>query len=112
MADWATISSLATAGGTLFLAVATFASATSTSRPEASGSGRERCATRRRTSTRLWSRWPPSARAFSIDLLYTDQHGGQRTISRFAITPTSEERWLASVVRHWTLDTEGPRPIV
>ena len=45
----------------------------------------------------------------SIELLYTDQVGGQRTITRFALVPTGDT-WLASVNRHWYLDWDGPRP--
>jgi hypothetical protein len=45
----------------------------------------------------------------SLELLYTDQVGGQRTISRFNLTPLDEERWIAEVGRHWYLDQEGPR---
>ena len=46
----------------------------------------------------------------TIDLLYSDQVGGQRTISRFTIVPAGEEqtRWLLSVGRHWYLDGERP----
>jgi hypothetical protein len=45
----------------------------------------------------------------SIELLYTDQVGGQRTITRFGLIPTADT-WLASVNRHWYLDWDGPRP--
>jgi hypothetical protein len=51
----------------------------------------------------------------SIELLYTDQVGGQRTISRFNVTPfdrdelSPEENWLASAGRHWYLDGAAPR---
>lgn len=51
----------------------------------------------------------------TIDLMYTDQVGGQRTISRFNVTPvesgegTPEENWLTSAGRHWYLDRAGPR---
>jgi hypothetical protein len=45
----------------------------------------------------------------SIDLLYTDQAGGQRTISRFQVVPVGEDRWTVSVGRHWYLDEMGPR---
>ena len=48
-----------------------------------------------------------------IDLLYGDQDGGQRTISRFSIAQYSgadhEHVWLPAVVSHWYLDREGPR---
>ena len=46
---------------------------------------------------------------FSIELLYTDNVGGQRTISRFAIAPTGDEGWMASVGRHFYLDGHSPR---
>jgi hypothetical protein len=40
-----------------------------------------------------------------IDLLYADHMGGQRSITRFAITPVGEERrWLCGAARHWQLD--------
>jgi hypothetical protein len=45
----------------------------------------------------------------SIELLYSDQVGGQRTISRFMLYPTSDDGWLVSVGRHWHLDQAGPR---
>ena len=44
----------------------------------------------------------------SIELLYTDQVGLQRTITRFGLIPTADS-WLASVHRHWYLDWDGPR---
>lgn len=47
---------------------------------------------------------------FTIDLLYGDHEGGQRTISRFGLTPSeSSPDWLCSVVRHWNLDRSDPR---
>lgn len=46
----------------------------------------------------------------SIDLLYGDHEGGQRTISRFGLAPAdSSPEWLCSVVRHWNLDRSDPR---
>lgn len=45
----------------------------------------------------------------AIELLYTDQVGGQRTISRFGLMPAGEDVWLASLNRHWHLDMPGPR---
>jgi len=44
----------------------------------------------------------------SLELLYTDQIGQQRTITRFGLFPTGES-WLTSVTRHWYLDWDGPR---
>jgi hypothetical protein len=46
---------------------------------------------------------------FTIELLYSDQVGGQRTITRFTVSPAGEDRWLAFVGRHWYLDRAGPR---
>ena len=44
----------------------------------------------------------------SFELLYSDQVGGQRTISRFGLSPWPDETWFAQGVRHWFL--EGPTP--
>jgi hypothetical protein len=44
-----------------------------------------------------------------IDLLYGDQEGGQRTMSRFSIARYSDDEWSPMVVNHWYLDREGPR---
>jgi hypothetical protein len=49
---------------------------------------------------------------FTIDLLYGDQEGGQRTITRFGMVPLQIEgelRWYPSVGRHWSLDRPDPR---
>jgi hypothetical protein len=48
--------------------------------------------------------------ALLVDLLYGDQDGGQRTISRFRLSVRGEgpER-LATVARHWFLDRADPR---
>src|SRR5205807_3560395 len=40
----------------------------------------------------------------SIELLYSDQVGAQRTISRFGLVPAGEDTWIVSVSRHWFLD--------
>ena len=45
----------------------------------------------------------------TIDLLYSDGEGGQRTVSRFALDPGPESDWIASVVRHFNLDRADPR---
>ncbi len=45
----------------------------------------------------------------TVELLYSDQIGRQRAISRFGLTP-ADGSWLASLSRHWYLDWEGPRP--
>jgi hypothetical protein len=51
----------------------------------------------------------------SIDVLYGDHEGGQRTITRFYLTPRphapTDEQWLwmCSTSRHWNIDREDPR---
>jgi hypothetical protein len=56
----------------------------------------------------------------SLDLLYGDHEGGQRTITRFYIVPRDGERashedglepylWICSTSRHWNLDRADPR---
>lgn len=50
-----------------------------------------------------------------VDVLYGDHEGGQRTITRFHVTPRAqvadEEPWLwvCATVRHWNLDRDDPR---
>lgn len=50
-----------------------------------------------------------------VDLLYGDHEGGQRTITRFNITPRrqadaeDEGLWVCATVRHWNLDRADPR---
>lgn len=51
----------------------------------------------------------------TVELLYSDQVGGQRTISRFGLIPgtnpeTGERMWFANLSRHWFLDRVSPRP--
>ncbi|HEX8771106.1 MAG TPA: hypothetical protein VF711_10105 [Acidimicrobiales bacterium] len=52
-----------------------------------------------------------SGQRIGIDLLYADHEGGQRTISRFAVTRPEDGApdWLCSVTRHWNLDRQDPR---
>ena len=45
----------------------------------------------------------------TIDLLYSDQVGGQRTVSRFTLTPVGDDRWNVSAGKHWNLDSVMPR---
>ncbi len=45
----------------------------------------------------------------SIDVLYRDLEGGQRTISRFAAIPLANGAWITAVGRHWNLDRDDPR---
>jgi len=59
-----------------------------------------------------------SGAPLSVDLLYGDHEGGQRTITRFYMVPRprrgedgDDEPWLrlCSVSRHWNLDRADPR---
>ena len=45
----------------------------------------------------------------TVDVLYGDQEGGQRVISRMALRPLDDGRWLAVAGRHWQLDRSDPR---
>jgi hypothetical protein len=51
----------------------------------------------------------------SVDILYGDHEGGQRTITRFYLAPRGESDdrqdwlWRCSTVRHWNLDRPDPR---
>ena len=49
---------------------------------------------------------------FTVELLYGDHEGGQRTITRFGMIPHSSEdacSWFPSVALHWNLDRPDPR---
>jgi len=48
-------------------------------------------------------------RGMTVDLLYEDHEGGQRTITRFALIPDGEGEWMTAVSRHWNLDRDDPR---
>jgi hypothetical protein len=47
-------------------------------------------------------------RRFGIDILYGDHELGQRSITRFSLTPR-DGRWIASVGHHWNVDRPDPR---
>lgn len=51
--------------------------------------------------------------ALAIELLYGDEEGGQRTVTRFALVPHRAEGgplvWMATVGRHWYIDRAAPR---
>jgi hypothetical protein len=66
----------------------------------------------------------------TIDLLYADMNGGQRTVTRLSIMPTpggrsdadvsdtdepypQDHRWIASIGTHWLIDDHAPRrPVI
>jgi hypothetical protein len=46
----------------------------------------------------------------TLDLLYGDYEGGQRTITRFSFTPIGDGfEYLCGVGRHWNIDRADPR---
>jgi hypothetical protein len=47
--------------------------------------------------------------SFMVDLLYSDHEGGQRVVSRYALTPIDDGDWIASAGRHWNIDRDEPR---
>ena len=48
--------------------------------------------------------------AVMIDLLYGDNEGGQRVISRFSMMPHRDDgTWLVAAGRHWNVDRDDPR---
>ena len=52
------------------------------------------------------------AEPFTVELLYGDHEGGQRTITRFGMIPYETEdgvTWYPSVALHWNLDRPDPR---
>jgi hypothetical protein len=55
------------------------------------------------------SRAVAAGRMITIDLLYGDHEGGQRTVSRFALIPVESGQPIATVSRHWNLDRSDPR---
>jgi hypothetical protein len=44
----------------------------------------------------------------TIDLLYGDFEGGQRTVTRVGLTWRNDV-WIANTARHWNLDRDDPR---
>jgi hypothetical protein len=45
----------------------------------------------------------------TIDLLYGDNEGGQRVISRYSMVPRGDDGWLVNAGRHWNVDRDDPR---
>jgi hypothetical protein len=48
-------------------------------------------------------------RSLTIDLLYGDHLGAQRTISRCSLLPRPDGRWMVTIGKHWNLDGPDPR---
>jgi hypothetical protein len=47
-------------------------------------------------------------RRLAVDVLYGDHELGQRSITRFSLTPR-DGKWVAGVSRHWNVDRPDPR---
>ncbi len=103
MADWVTISSLATAGGTLVLAVATFSSVKSANRSARTAERALLAGVKPLLVTSQGAVRDPGdpdydnlrraitdGRRVLVDILYGDHEDGQRTIGRFGISPWDE----------------------
>jgi hypothetical protein len=45
----------------------------------------------------------------TVDILYGDHEGGQRTITRFGLLPRDDGGWIAAAARHWNIDRDDPR---
>jgi hypothetical protein len=45
----------------------------------------------------------------TVDVLYGDHEGGQRTVTRFGLSPREVGAWMASSVRYWNIDRDDPR---
>jgi hypothetical protein len=46
---------------------------------------------------------------FAVDLLYGDQAGAQRVVSRFSVLPARDDGWYSQAARHWNVDRPAPR---
>jgi hypothetical protein len=44
-----------------------------------------------------------------VDILYGDQQGLQRMITRISLMPREDNAWMATIARHWNVDGEDPR---
>src|SRR5919201_2268902 len=40
----------------------------------------------------------------TIELLYGDHEGGQRTVTRFIVSPRENDEWFCAVLRHWSVE--------
>jgi hypothetical protein len=44
-----------------------------------------------------------------VDVLYGDHEGGQRVVTRFSMSPRTDDGWMVSAARHWNIDRDDPR---
>jgi hypothetical protein len=49
--------------------------------------------------------------SISLEILYSDQVGGQRTVSRFGLTRWPDDTWFLQGSRHWFLEGPAPRDL-
>jgi len=47
----------------------------------------------------------------TVDLLYGDNEGGQRMISRYVLRRAGDDTYLTSSTRHWNVDRPDPRSL-
>jgi hypothetical protein len=45
----------------------------------------------------------------TVDLLYGDNEGGQRVISRYVLRRAGDDTYITSAIRHWNVDRPDPR---
>ena len=45
----------------------------------------------------------------TLDLLYGDNEGGQRVITRYVLRRAGDETYITSAIRHWNVDRPDPR---
>jgi hypothetical protein len=45
----------------------------------------------------------------TVDLLYGDNEGGQRVITRYVLRRAGDETYITSAIRHWNVDRPDPR---
>jgi hypothetical protein len=45
----------------------------------------------------------------TVDVLYGDNEGGQRVISRFVLRRAGDDTYISSSIRHWNVDRPDPR---
>lgn len=44
-------------------------------------------------------------RPIAVDILYSDLHGAQQTVTRLSLSPTGDDQWIGSVGRHWQVSS-------
>jgi hypothetical protein len=116
VADWVTISSLATAGGTLVLAAATFASVRSANRSARASEQALSAGLRPLLVSSNGFGWRaagcPSVlghERMTLDVLYGDFAGGHRVVTRIGLVPRGDDGWLSATARHRNIDRPDPR---